>query len=245
LNKDGQLHVVPARIKEKYIIRFTVTSYYTTEADILRDWKIIKTTTDKILTQMEKENIVNEEKRRFQSSLILSNVPQTPKFVNASFMAFFQDPELTYDIAKELTNRGYTQSHLPLIPRRKPKFLISPTQKGFSFDQLTSYLSPSFIANELFSRNKNKKEANKASVNSNSDDNYQSNELGLNGEYSPYGNEPSFGLKKNSSNIRLVKQTSLDSKIENIFNEADEYESQYSENDEPHETVSYNAPTKK
>ena len=36
--------MVPASIKGKYIIRFTVTSQYTTEADIERDWKIIKDT---------------------------------------------------------------------------------------------------------------------------------------------------------------------------------------------------------
>ena len=34
--------MVPASIKGKYIIRFTVTSQYTTEEDIDRDWKIIK-----------------------------------------------------------------------------------------------------------------------------------------------------------------------------------------------------------
>ena len=37
LNKDGRIHVVPACIKDKYIIRFTVTSLYTTD----KDWHII------------------------------------------------------------------------------------------------------------------------------------------------------------------------------------------------------------
>ena len=90
LNKDGQLHVVPASIKGQYIIRFTVTSFYTTEEDIKRDWKIIRETAMQILKKREEKT----KYERFQSSLLLSNVPQTPKFVNASFAAFFPDPDL-------------------------------------------------------------------------------------------------------------------------------------------------------
>ena len=41
--------MVPAAIKVKYIIRFTVTSQYTTETDLDRDWKIISDTYSKIL----------------------------------------------------------------------------------------------------------------------------------------------------------------------------------------------------
>lgn len=40
--------MVPASIKGKYIIRFTVTSQYTTEEDIDRDWKIIRDTYTKM-----------------------------------------------------------------------------------------------------------------------------------------------------------------------------------------------------
>jgi histidine decarboxylase len=40
--------MVPAAIKGKYIIRFTVTSQYTTESDIDRDWKIIQDIHSKI-----------------------------------------------------------------------------------------------------------------------------------------------------------------------------------------------------
>ncbi|CAK9292889.1 unnamed protein product [Gordionus sp. m RMFG-2023] len=41
LNYSGQIHMVPASLKGTYIIRFTVTSQYTTEEDIRRDWNII------------------------------------------------------------------------------------------------------------------------------------------------------------------------------------------------------------
>lgn len=40
--------MVPAAIKGKYVLRFTVTSQYTTEADIDRDWGIIVETHNKL-----------------------------------------------------------------------------------------------------------------------------------------------------------------------------------------------------
>ena len=51
LNKSGRIHMVPAAIKGKYIIRFTVTSQYTTEADIDRDWSIIVETHSRIVRE--------------------------------------------------------------------------------------------------------------------------------------------------------------------------------------------------
>lgn len=90
------------------------------------------------------------ETKRFQSSLLLSNVPQTPKVVNASFLAFFPDMELTLDIVKELTKRDYALSHLPLKPRRKFRANKS-SRLGMSLDHaqrarwssLSSSLPPS------------------------------------------------------------------------------------------------------
>lgn len=48
LNKSGKVHMVPASLKGKYVIRFTVTSQYTTDQDIERDWKIISDTATKV-----------------------------------------------------------------------------------------------------------------------------------------------------------------------------------------------------
>ena len=48
LNKSGKIHMVPASLKGKYVIRFTVTSQYTTNQDIERDWKIISDTATKV-----------------------------------------------------------------------------------------------------------------------------------------------------------------------------------------------------
>lgn len=42
LNKRGKLHAVPASLKGKYVIRFTVTSAQTTSEDIIKDWNEIR-----------------------------------------------------------------------------------------------------------------------------------------------------------------------------------------------------------
>lgn len=43
LRHTGLMHAVPASLKDKYVIRFTVTSPRTTVEDIERDWNIIQT----------------------------------------------------------------------------------------------------------------------------------------------------------------------------------------------------------
>lgn len=135
LNKDGRIHVVPAKIKESYIIRFTVTSFYTTEDDIRRDWEVIRFNAERVLRKLRKETC-RTKKLSLQSSLFLANAPQTPKIVNASFLAFCPDFDLSInDLAKELNSRDFKQSQLPLTPRRKPKYL---TDKNYSFDHFSS-----------------------------------------------------------------------------------------------------------
>ncbi|CAG0891143.1 unnamed protein product, partial [Darwinula stevensoni] len=49
MNGSGQVHCVPASLKGRYIIRFTITSTYTTSQDVRRDWEIIQATADLIL----------------------------------------------------------------------------------------------------------------------------------------------------------------------------------------------------
>ena len=150
INKDGRLHVVPASIKDKYIIRFTVTSYYTTEEDIKRDWSIIKSSADLILRKAQFSQPLRIDPdnidERFQSSLVLSNAPQTPKIVNASFVAFFPDLDLKYELAKEMTSRSYDQSYLPLIPRKKAAGIYS-SHKGYSLDYLNSFTASDLAQN--------------------------------------------------------------------------------------------------
>ncbi|XP_037689938.1 histidine decarboxylase [Choloepus didactylus] len=49
--KSGHLFLIPATIQDKLIIRFTVTSQFTTRNDILRDWNIIRDVATLILSQ--------------------------------------------------------------------------------------------------------------------------------------------------------------------------------------------------
>lgn len=49
--KAGHLFLIPATIQDKLIIRFTVTSQFTTRDDILRDWNLIRDAAALILSQ--------------------------------------------------------------------------------------------------------------------------------------------------------------------------------------------------
>lgn len=59
LNHRRNLHAVPASLKGKYVIRFTVTSTYTTNDDIIKDWNEIRYVASEIL----EESNVNIDKR--------------------------------------------------------------------------------------------------------------------------------------------------------------------------------------
>lgn len=242
LNKDGRLHLVPAKVKNHYVIRFTVTSYYTNRQDIERDWNIIKQFGEQTLikyqislmsdesrsaisssSSLSQEVVSNQSsqqsrqrnyRKSFQSSLLLSNVPQTPKLildnspaantlVNASFLAFFMDStsaEAAYaDLVKEVTTRDYSHSHLPLIPRRKPKHFL----KGLSFDQLS--LSKSLDP---------KKTTHNGGVHDLVNDPFDEEE-------DARSSDDMADQKKQLNLPVLSKQTSLDSKIEYICEEAE------------------------
>ncbi|XP_075387891.1 histidine decarboxylase isoform X2 [Tenrec ecaudatus] len=49
--RSGHLFLIPATIQDKLIIRFTVTSQFTTRDDILRDWNVIQEAASFILSQ--------------------------------------------------------------------------------------------------------------------------------------------------------------------------------------------------
>ncbi|XP_074088042.1 histidine decarboxylase [Macrotis lagotis] len=51
LVKSGCLFLIPSVIQDKFIIRFTVTSQFTTQEDILRDWNLIRDAATHILSQ--------------------------------------------------------------------------------------------------------------------------------------------------------------------------------------------------
>lgn len=51
VNQTGRIHVSPGEIHGKFIIRFVVTSWFTTEDDILQAWDVISETASTLLAE--------------------------------------------------------------------------------------------------------------------------------------------------------------------------------------------------
>ncbi|CAI9732632.1 histidine decarboxylase-like [Octopus vulgaris] len=168
LNKSGKLHMVPASFKGKYVIRFTVTSQYTTEEDIRGDFKTIQDTASVVLRDLsllmnkskedelirdipeipeEKAIITSSEetklertlsmkRRDFGMSLILSHVPCSPKFINGSFAAIFDNNETILEFARHLTSSDINGRPIRLSPRRGVKLREQAKQHSLDFSTL-------------------------------------------------------------------------------------------------------------
>lgn len=109
LNSTGKLHCVPASLKGRYVIRFTVTATHTTLDDISRDWTIIRAVASEVLSDTTSEQhkakvFLKDTKKNpdFGTSLLLANSPMTPKIVNGSFAAIFDNNDVLYEFAKKL-----------------------------------------------------------------------------------------------------------------------------------------------
>lgn len=136
--------MVPAALKGKYVVRFTVTSQYTTDDDIRKDWYIIRKTAERVLQDDEidavdeiKEDLhqsktkkeavfhkikINDpslKRKDFGMSLILSNTPMSPKFINGSFAAIFDNNDIIVEFAKELSSSDFNGRPIRLSPRRR------------------------------------------------------------------------------------------------------------------------------
>ncbi|XP_063301743.1 histidine decarboxylase [Pelobates fuscus] len=59
LTKSGKMFLVPATIHDKLIIRFTVTSQFTTKEDIHRDWILIQETAINVTNRFHRSHIIN------------------------------------------------------------------------------------------------------------------------------------------------------------------------------------------
>ena len=123
------MHAVPASLKDKYVIRFTVTSPRTTVEDVERDWNIIQTIANDS-TPKGKERVklkgalincfnnateinqlifltdIKEQNRHFGTSLLLANIgpntAMTPKFINSSHAALLENVQIEQDIQTKL-----------------------------------------------------------------------------------------------------------------------------------------------
>lgn len=126
INSTGLIHCVPASIKGKYIIRFTVTATSTNAEDIKRDWAIIKQSASKILRPYDGLSV--EERRSkmksthndFRMSLVLSNTPHSPCLINGSFAAILPlNTNHIYAMTHELSQRALKNSLMPISTRKR------------------------------------------------------------------------------------------------------------------------------
>ncbi|XP_042345057.1 histidine decarboxylase [Plectropomus leopardus] len=62
LTRSGTMYLIPADIHTKRIIRFTVTSQFTTADDILKDWSIISKTASTLLAETQALNNTDQPK---------------------------------------------------------------------------------------------------------------------------------------------------------------------------------------
>ncbi|KAJ8955689.1 hypothetical protein NQ318_008560, partial [Aromia moschata] len=139
LNSRGKIHCVPASLKGKYVIRFTVTSPRTTLDHIVEDWKEILKVTDEVfyegelLTSRERVPLGETKERNvnFGSSLLLSNSPMSPKIVNGSFAAIYDQGDVLAEFSKTIKLRKDAQDS-PAMRRRIKGILMSGKQ--FSLD---------------------------------------------------------------------------------------------------------------
>ncbi|XP_054723340.1 histidine decarboxylase-like isoform X2 [Uloborus diversus] len=138
INSSGRLHCVPSSLKSKYVIRFTVTSPRTTYKDIHEDWTIIQMMCSQLLNTAPSPRrapfMADIRKRNptFGTSMLLINSPMTPKVMNGSYVALFENG----DNLKELLDRNgalrIACKDSPVLQRRVKGMV--PGGKQYSLD---------------------------------------------------------------------------------------------------------------
>lgn len=159
LNHRGNQHAVPASLKGKYVIRFTVTSTYTSNEDILKDWNEIKLVTSELLHELDVKIVdrrvplkdTREKNEAFGSSLLLANSPMSPKIVNGSFAAIFDADEF---LAKVYAGIRISNQDSPAMRRRVRGILMSGKQFSLDsrMDLVVQGISPSEVKNGIESK---------------------------------------------------------------------------------------------
>ncbi|WAR29722.1 DCHS-like protein [Mya arenaria] len=114
LNRGGKLHMVPA-------------------TESLED-EVFEEAHEKE-TVKEKEKTSWKKNREFGMSLVLSNVPMSPKFVNGSYAAFFDN---MLEFAKEITRTDCTERPIRLSPRRRTHLRDQSKQQTLDIGSLSA-----------------------------------------------------------------------------------------------------------
>lgn len=149
LNSEGKIHCVPASLKGIYVIRFTVTSHRTTEEDIMRDWRIIQETAESIIKLLVTParypparkiiNLADTKKLNpdFGTSLLLANSPMTPKVVNGSFVAIFENQDVVPEFVRHLgSSLKLVAKENPGLRRRIKGLMLTDKQYRLDFKNL-------------------------------------------------------------------------------------------------------------
>ncbi|XP_064471206.1 histidine decarboxylase-like isoform X2 [Ornithodoros turicata] len=140
LNANGKLHCVPAALKGKYVIRFTVTSPHTTAEDIRRDWSVIQATALDVAPHKVSLAEIKKHDPDFGTSLLLANSPMTPKVVNGSFVALFEGDDALRGLLSRMGDQfALTTKDSPALRRRVRGLMLS--QKQYSLDSRMDLMS--------------------------------------------------------------------------------------------------------
>ncbi|XP_068244610.1 aromatic-L-amino-acid decarboxylase [Palaemon carinicauda] len=161
MNSEGKVHCVPASLKGKYVIRFTVTSQYTTVDDLTRDWNVIRATASAVLSQTpageeHRTRVFLKDTRKnpnFGTSLLLANSPMSPKIVNGSFAAIFDNSDVLFEFAKKLQQLKLDVQDSPgkAMRRRIKGMLMAGKQYSLDsrMDIVTTLVSSAKTANGM------------------------------------------------------------------------------------------------
>jgi len=92
INNTGQMYLIPTEMKEKYVIRFVISSQYTTAKHIEIDWECIKkAATEHLKAYTSPKGAMSE------SAISLVGNPYRQQFINASFATMFDDKSIVMD----------------------------------------------------------------------------------------------------------------------------------------------------
>ncbi|XP_070618876.1 histidine decarboxylase [Erythrolamprus reginae] len=150
LNKSGKLFVIPATIQEKLIIRFTVTSQFTTRKDIQQDWAFIQQTAANVSNQ---SLLIPEGKAQIPNQLInpgsKTDAIPPPVFTEKGNI-------LPFGRITTQPRRGSLNSSLSLLNEYTPKAKEPHLDEGFTKNSrsLTNCDLPSVLSFSAQSKKK-------------------------------------------------------------------------------------------
>ncbi|KAK7585896.1 hypothetical protein V9T40_000075 [Parthenolecanium corni] len=156
LNTRGNIHCVPAALKDKYVIRFTVTSQYTTDEDIIRDWNEIREAATIILSEHDAATSIitpgdkiPEAKKlaTFGTSLLLSNTPMSPKVVNGSFAGIFEKEDSVLSPWTQWLSQLRNETKMSPTLQRRARVDLFRSGKQFSLDSRLNMVHQIFRIN--------------------------------------------------------------------------------------------------